>query len=58
VELVDRVNLESIGQIIPVLGGEDPIAAYRSTKEKNTNTIVVFAKGKDLKTAFAFFTSH
>jgi hypothetical protein len=46
VELVDGVNLESIGQVIPVLGGEDPIAAYRSTEEKNTITIVVFAKRK------------
>jgi hypothetical protein len=46
VELVDRVNLESIGEVIPVLGSEDPIAAYRSTEGKKTNTVVVFAKGK------------
>jgi hypothetical protein len=46
VELVDRVNLESIGEVIPVLGGEDPIAAYRSAEGKNTNTVVVFDEGK------------
>jgi hypothetical protein len=40
VELVDRVNLESIGEVIPVLGGENPIAAYRSTEGKKTKILL------------------
>jgi hypothetical protein len=58
VELVDRVNLESIGQVAPVFGGEDPVAAHRTTEEKRANFVGVLTKEKVEKSSLLFNTIH
>jgi hypothetical protein len=55
VELVDRVDLESIGEVIPVLGGEDPIAAYRSTEEKKIQILLSSLLKERFKSFFITF---